>query len=96
MVQLYVGGLSGAATESQLARLFAPYGPVVSIRILRDWFTGRPLGFGFVEISAAAADSAIAALNGFPMEGRRLMVQRQESRIGGRSPERATSIPAAT
>lgn len=97
MVQLYVGGLSHAATESQLAQLFAPYGTVNSIRILRDWFTGRPLGFGFIEMNSAdAADAAIAALDGFRMEGRPLNVRRQEAQISGRSRERAAYSTAAT
>jgi RNA recognition motif-containing protein len=97
MVQLYVGGLSRATTESQLAQLFTPYGMVNSIRILRDWFTGRPLGFGFVEMSPpAAAEAAIAALDGFRMEGRPLNVRRQEAQISGRNRARTAYSSAAT
>lgn len=95
MVQLYVGGLTRAATESQLTKLFSRYGAVQSVRILRDWFTGRPLGFGFVEMGhSAGAESAIAALHGFFMEGRPLTVKRPEAQISGRGRDRAAPLTA--
>ncbi|MBV9503877.1 MAG: RNA-binding protein, partial [Acidobacteriia bacterium] len=63
------------ATEESLRGLFERYGIVNSARIMTDRDTGRSRGFGFVEMANdSEADQAIAALNGFSMEGRALNV----------------------
>lgn len=49
--KLFVGNLSFQATEEDLRELFQQAGTVESVRIVTDQFTGRPRGFGFVEMS---------------------------------------------
>jgi len=72
---IFVGNLNFRATEESLRALFERYGVVNSARIMTDRDTGRSRGFGFVEMANdSEADQAIAALNGFSMEGRALNV----------------------
>src|SRR2546427_5486941 len=49
--KLFVGNLSFQATEEDLRELFAQAGTVETVRIITDQFTGRPRGFGFVEMA---------------------------------------------
>jgi len=73
--KLYVGNLSYNTTENQLQDLFAQHGPVMSVDLIMDKFSGRPRGFGFVTMeSKEAADAAVAALNGKNVDGRDLTV----------------------
>ena len=73
--KLYVGNLSFATTDEQLAELFAQAGSVESARIITDRDTGRSKGFGFVEMSSdTEAASAIEKFNGFTADGRQLTV----------------------
>lgn len=76
MASLYVGNLPFSATEDQLRDLFSEYGEVQSIKLVCDRETGRPRGFGFVEMEEAAAEAATKALNGSAMEGRPLRINR--------------------
>jgi RNA recognition motif-containing protein len=72
---IFVGNLSFRATEESVRELFERYGAVTSARIMTDRETGRSRGFAFVEMSnSEEADKAIAALNGYTMEGRPLNV----------------------
>ena len=64
-MNIYVGNLSYQADEQSLGDLFAQYGEVVNVRIMTDRETGRPRGFGFVEMASdAEGQQAISALNG--------------------------------
>lgn len=73
--KLYVGNLSYATTDSQLADLFGQAGTVVSATVITDKRTGRSKGFGFVEFdSAESAQSAITMFNGKDFGGRNLTV----------------------
>ena len=75
MKNIFVGNLSFRATEESVKELFERYGAVTSARIMTDRETGRSRGFAFVEKSnSEEADKAIAALNGYTMEGRALNV----------------------
>ncbi|MGO9893132.1 MAG: RNA recognition motif domain-containing protein [Bryobacteraceae bacterium] len=75
MKNIFVGNLSFRATEESVKELFERYGAVTSARIMTDRETGRSRGFAFVEMSnSEEADKAIAALNGYTMEGRALNV----------------------
>jgi cold-inducible RNA-binding protein len=75
MKKLYVGGLPFRFEDTDLAELFAPYGKAVSATIIRDRaFNNRSKGFGFVEMEAAEADAAIAALDQSELDGRSLTV----------------------
>ena len=73
--KIYVGNLNYAATEEGLTNLFGTYGEVVSAVVIKDKFTGRSKGFGFVEMAdETAAQNAITELNEKEFEGRRLRV----------------------
>ena len=75
MKNIFVGNLDFAATEAQIRSLFESYGAVDRVNLVTDRDTGRPRGFAFVEMSdAAAADRAIAALNGTDLGGRSLNI----------------------
>jgi RNA recognition motif-containing protein len=86
-MNIYVGNLSFNTTESELEKAFAAYGEVSTARIATDRDTGRPRGFGFVEMAnQAEAQAAIAALNGSDLQGRTLTVNEarpREDRAGG-------------
>ena len=81
MVQkIYVGNLPFSATEADVRNLFAEYGEVVSAALPTDRETGRPRGFGFVEMADDAAQKAIAGLNGRDFGGRALNVNEAKPR----------------
>ena len=84
MVQkIYVGNLPFETSESAVEQLFAAYGEVVSVVLPTDRETGRPRGFGFVEMDNADATKAIAALNGKEFGGRALNVNEAKPREAG-------------
>lgn len=60
---LYVGNLPYKANESHVRDLFAEYGQVYAVRLMKDKRTGKRRGFGFVVMAAADAEPAIAKLN---------------------------------
>lgn len=73
--KIYVGNMSYDTTESKLREMFAAHGEVVSVSVVTDRDTGRPRGFAFVEMATdAAANAAIAALDGQAIDGRTLKV----------------------
>ena len=88
MKSVYVGNLPYATTDNELKALFEPFGTVFSARIKTDRETGRPLGYGFVQMDDAAAASAIEALNGKEHSGRTLRVNESRERTPGDRPPR--------
>lgn len=73
--RLYVGNLPFKATEDEVREAFAPFGEIAEVKLITDRETGRPRGFGFVEMSDDdAADKAIAELDGSDFGGRRMHV----------------------
>jgi RNA recognition motif-containing protein len=70
---IYVGNLPFDATEEAVHGLFSAYGTVESVNLITDRATGRPRGFGFVDM-ADGAQAAIAALNQSDLGGRPLTV----------------------
>lgn len=74
MARIYVGNLPYSATEEEVRALFEAHGPVHSVALSMDRETGRPRGFGFVEMNQGEAARAIYAVNGFNMGGRPLRV----------------------
>ena len=73
--KIYVGNLSFGTTETDLRDLFGEIGQVESVQIITDRDTGRSKGFGFVQMADdAAAERAIAQLNGKEVGGRNLTV----------------------
>lgn len=84
MVQkIYVGNLPFQSTEAEVEQLFSAYGEVVSVALPTDRETGRPRGFGFVEMANEDAAKAIAALNGKDFGGRSLNVNEARPREAG-------------
>lgn len=87
--KLFVGNLSFQATEEDLRELFQQAGTVESVRIVTDQFTGRPRGFGFVEMSTKEeATKAIEMLNGRLFRDRNLVVDEARPQ-----PQRGTGGP---
>jgi len=80
VTKLYVGNLPFTATEDSVRTLFSAHGTVEKVSLITDRDTGRPRGFGFVEMSNADASRAIQALNGRDFEGRALKVSEAQDR----------------
>ena len=74
--RLYVGNLPFSADEDSVRELLAQDGrEVTEVKLITDRDTGRPRGFGFVEMgNSSDAEAAISALNGTSMDGRYLTV----------------------
>ena len=83
MTKIYVGNLPFSASESEIRELFAQHGTVESVSLITDRDTGRPRGFGFVQMSSADASRAIQNLNGKELGGRPLRVNEAQERNGG-------------
>jgi cold-inducible RNA-binding protein len=85
MAKIYVGNLPFTATEAEVRTLFSEHGTVESVSLPTDRETGRPRGFGFVEMSQADAARAIQNLNGKDLGGRPLRVNEAQDkpRTGG-------------
>jgi RNA recognition motif-containing protein len=79
--KLFVGNLDYTTTDTQLQELFGQYGQVSSVSLPKDRDTGRPRGFGFVEMgSQSEAEAAIKALDGQEVSGRQIAVNFSESK----------------
>lgn len=87
MTKIFVGNLPFSATETEIRSLFEQHGAVESLALINDRETGRPRGFGFIEMSNADAGRAIDQLNGHSMGGRALKVNEAQSR--GDAPRRS-------
>ena len=77
--RIYVGNLPFSASENQVRDLFGEHGTVDSVHLVTDRETGRPRGFGFVEMSSGA-DEAIQALDKTDMDGRSLNINEARPR----------------
>ena len=74
-MNIYVSNLSFNVQDEDLREFFAEYGEVTSARVIMDKFTNKSRGFGFVEMSDdAAAQKAIAELDGATVDGRAIRV----------------------
>ena len=83
MSKIYVGNLPFSADEAAVRTLFSQHGTVESVALINDRETGRPRGFGFVEMPSADAARAIQALNGHDMGGRPLRVNEAQDKPKG-------------
>ena len=83
--RLYVGNLPFSADENQIRDLFGQNDRTVTeVKLITDRDTGRPRGFGFVEMGTdEEAAAAINELNGYSLEGRALTVNEARERSGG-------------
>jgi len=83
-VRIYVGNLSYDTTQDDLRALFSQHGEVSDLHMPTDRETGRPRGFGFVEMpDDASAQAAIDAINGSEVDGRELTVNKARERTEG-------------
>ena len=80
VVKLFVGNLPFTATDDAVRALFSQHGTVEKVALINDRDTGRPRGFGFVEMSNADASRAMQALNGADFDGRSLKVNEAQER----------------
>lgn len=85
--KLYVGNLPYSTSEDDLRELFSPLGEISDVAVIIDRYTGQSKGFGFVEMpDDAAADAAVAQLNGHTLGARQIVVNEarpREERSGG-------------
>ena len=83
--RLFVGNLPFSASEDEIRALFEQNGrSVEEVKLITDRDTGRPRGFGFVEMGDSGhAQAAIDELNGYEMNGRQLNVNEARERTGG-------------
>jgi len=80
-MNIYVGNLPYTMTDDELRESFSEFGAVTSASVVKDKFTGRSRGFGFVEMGDAnSGNSAIEAMNGRNMAGRPLVVNEARPR----------------
>jgi cold-inducible RNA-binding protein len=88
-MRIYVGNLSYDVTEEELKQEFMACGEVASVSIMTDKFSGRPKGFGFVEMdSKTEGEAAIESLNGKTLKEQTIVVNEARPRTenrGGRS-----------
>ena len=87
-MKIYVGNLSYEVTEEDLRQEFGAFGEVTSANIITDRDSGRPKGFGFVEMATKSeGEAAITGLNGKTLKERTIVVNearpRTDSRSGG-------------
>lgn len=82
MKKLFVGSLPPTTTEESLEALFSEFGKVRSIKLVRDVFSGKCKGFGFLEMEGHEARAAIAGLDGRSFEGYSLKVKFEEDKKG--------------
>ena len=84
-MKIYVGNLSYEVTEDELRQEFAAYGEVTSASIPTDKYSGRPRGFGFVEMaSKSEGEAAISGLNGKTLKERTMVVSEARPRSDDR------------
>ena len=89
-MNIYIGNLSYTTTEDTLKNLFTEFGAVESVKVIKDRFSGRAKGFGFIEMpSNSEADQAIKALNGNQVDGSHIKVRPADS--GGKRRRRRPS-----
>ena len=80
-MNIFVGNLGPDVTETEIEQLFKPFGQVGSVQLVRELFTGKLKGFGFVEMPGKAhTRAAIAGLNGKELAGRPLTVNEARPR----------------
>lgn len=86
-MNIYVGNLPYDVSEEELQRAFSSFGSVQTVKIVKDMYSGKSKGFGFVEMPGREeAQAAIDALNGKEFRGRTLNVNQARPRAESRPP----------
>lgn len=80
MTSIYVGNLPFTCSEDEIRDLFEQHGAVDTVKLISDRETGRPRGFGFVEMASEDANKAIEELNGTEFGGRTLRINEAQPR----------------
>ena len=93
MTTIYVGNLPFSATETDVRSLFEKHGTVQSVKLVNDRETGRPRGFGFVEMPTERCADRHSAHEWF-RNGRSPAARERSSRA--RSPSAAAKRPLVT
>lgn len=75
MKNIFVGNLNSGTTREAIRSLFEPLGSVRNLKLMTDRDTGQSRGFAFVEMKAAEAGQAIAALDGKTVDGQTIQVR---------------------
>ena len=83
MKKLYVGNLPFTATEDEITEMFGEFGTVHSVALINDRETGRPRGFGFVEVDDNDLSGMIQNLDGKELGGRALRVNEAQDKPRG-------------
>ena len=83
MKTLFVGSLPAGTTEEALHELFAQFGTVRSMKLVKDLFTGKCKGFGFLDMEGHEARAAIAGLDGKSYDGHTLKVRFEKPKAKG-------------
>ena len=97
VIKLFVGGLSWDTTDESLKSFFSSAGTVVSANVIKDKYTGRSRGFGFVEMSSEKEAEEARKLNGQALDGRNISVNdaRPQSPREGEVPAPVSTQSAA-
>ena len=83
-MKIFVGNLSFQSTDDSIRSVFAEHGQVEEVALITDRDTGRPRGFGFIQMpNDDEARAAIEAINGRDVDGRTLNVNEAKAREGG-------------
>jgi len=80
MKRMYVGNLPFSSSEEDVRELFSQFGEVSDVNLIKDRQTGRPRGFGFVEMKEEDAKKAMESLDGTEFGGRRIRVNEARAR----------------
>lgn len=86
-MNIYIGNLPYDVTEEELQKVFSAFGSVQTVKIIKDMYSGKSKGFGFVEMPGKdEAQASIDALNGKEFKGRTLNVNPARPRLDSRAP----------
>lgn len=85
MKSIFVGNLPWAVDDESLKAKFSEFGNVISARVVKDKFSGRSRGFGFVDMEDADAQKAIEGMQGYSWDGRVLTVNESKPKTDNRS-----------
>jgi cold-inducible RNA-binding protein len=88
MTKIYVGNLSYETNENDLETLFNEFGDINSVKLIKDFETGRSKGFAFIEFANAAQAQAALKLDGEEFKGRRIKVNIAREKSSGSSGDR--------
>lgn len=80
-MEIFVSNIPFSANPEDIRELFEPYGNVGRVNLITDRETGRPRGFGFVEMpNNSEAQAAISALQNATIQGRQLTINEARPR----------------